>query len=75
MRKLLIAVLALGTVGGYAWGFRSMGCHRHHAQERREAFERHVAQVCVDAAREAASREAPQGPRPSVQGGQGAGVR
>jgi hypothetical protein len=48
-RKLLIAVLALGTVGGYAAGFASMrSCHNH----RRDAFEQHVAKVCVDAARQ-----------------------
>ncbi len=46
-RKLLIAVLALGTLGGYAAGFATT-CHRH---DRRAAFERHVAAVCVEAAR------------------------
>jgi hypothetical protein len=48
MRKFLIALLAFGTIGGYAAGVRSL-CH---ARERRAAFERHVAQVCVEAARE-----------------------
>jgi len=47
-KKLLIALLAVGTVGGYGWGFASMARFRHHRQE---AFERHVAQICVDAAR------------------------
>ena len=47
-RKILITILALGTIGGYAAGFASMGrCGR----ARRESFERHVAKVCVDAAR------------------------
>lgn len=47
-RKALIVLLALGTVGGYASGFASMKwCHN----QRRAAFEQHVAQVCVDAAR------------------------
>jgi hypothetical protein len=47
-RKILIAVLGLGTVLGFAGGFASMrACGSH----RREAFERHVAKVCVDAAR------------------------
>ena len=64
-RKLLIAVLALGTVGGYAAGFASMrSCHNH----RRDAFEQRVAKVCVDAARQsdaaaAAARDA-QRPQP-----------
>lgn len=47
-KKLLIALLALGTVAGYGWGFHSL---RHCRYERRQAFERHVAEVCVDAAR------------------------
>ena len=54
-RRLLIAILALGTVGGYAMGFRGASCRGH---DRREAFERHVAKVCVDAAR-GAKAEAP----------------
>lgn len=48
-RRLAIALLALGTVGGYSLGFASMRCHQ---RERRDAFEHHVAKVCVDAARE-----------------------
>lgn len=58
-RKALIVLLALGTVGGYASGFASMKwCH----SQRRAAFEQHVAQVCVDAARksDAAAAEAQQ---------------
>ena len=47
-RKALIALLALGTVGGFASGFRSMGCRAKHRQQ---AFERHVAEVCVQAAK------------------------
>lgn len=65
-RKALIVLLALGTVGGYASGFASMRwCH----QQRRAAFEQHVAQVCVDAARQsdaAAARTQAQ-PQPAVQ--------
>ena len=47
-RKILIALLALGTLGGFAGGVASLACHRrsHHAQ-----FERHVAKLCADAAR------------------------
>jgi hypothetical protein len=47
-RRILIAVLALGTVGGFGMGFASMRCNARH---RRAAFEQHVAKVCVDAAR------------------------
>ncbi|AUX41076.1 uncharacterized protein SOCE26_024810 [Sorangium cellulosum] len=49
-RKTTIALLALGTVLGYASGLASLGCH---AEARRQAFERHVASLCVDAARDA----------------------
>lgn len=47
-RKLLIAVLGLGTVLGYAQGFSSMSrCHK----SRQQSFEQHVAAVCVNAAK------------------------
>lgn len=46
-RRLIIALLALGTIGGYASGFASLRCR---AQWKRDAFERHVASLCVDAA-------------------------
>lgn len=46
--RLRIALLAMGTVAGFTAGFESLLC-RHHA-ERRAAFERHVARVCIDAA-------------------------
>lgn len=46
-RKLLIVLLGAGTVLGYGAGFASMRWHAHH---RRAAFERHVADTCVDAA-------------------------
>jgi hypothetical protein len=46
-RKLVIGALVLGTIGGFASGFSSM---RRHHMSRRAAFERHVAEVCVEAA-------------------------
>jgi hypothetical protein len=46
-RKILIVLLSLGTVGGFGAGFASMG---HKSCHRRAAFERHVSQLCVDAA-------------------------
>ena len=49
-RRLLIVLLTLGTIGGFGSGIASMRCH---GQARRAAFERHVAKVCVDAARRA----------------------
>jgi hypothetical protein len=55
-RRILILLLSLGTFGGFASGFHSLrhhsscgasssSCSWHH-----DAFERHVAQVCADAA-------------------------
>lgn len=54
-RKIAIVLLTLGTIGGFASGFASLHCH---GSQRRQAFEHHVAKVCVDAARgaEAPSR-------------------
>ena len=49
-RQIVIGLLAAGTVLGYAGGFASLRCH---GKWRREAFERRVAAVCVDAARDA----------------------
>ena len=46
-RRFLIPILAVGTVAGFASGFHSLHC----ARARREAFEHHVARVCIDAAR------------------------
>jgi hypothetical protein len=46
-RRIAIVLLALGTVGGYASGFASM----RHCRAERAAWERHVAKVCVDAAK------------------------
>lgn len=60
-RRLLIALLALGTVGGYGFGFASMRCHAKH---RRDALERHVAKVCVDAARSGKDAPAQAGDHP-----------
>jgi hypothetical protein len=52
-RKLLIALFAFGTVAGFGSGIASMACWHHRAHERRAAFERHVAAVCVEAAQNA----------------------
>jgi len=57
-RPLLIALLTLGTVGGFAHGFASLRHHHH----RRARFERHVAQVCVEAARRADAADRGQAP-------------
>jgi hypothetical protein len=62
-RRILIFALALGTVLGFGAGFaRLAACHRGGygpgyagwgggwRSDREEAFERHVAEVCADAA-------------------------
>jgi hypothetical protein len=47
-RRILMALLALGAVGGYASGF----AHMHRCSHNREAaFERHVADVCLASAK------------------------
>lgn len=61
-RQITIALLALGTVAGYASGFSSLRCR---AEARRDAFQRHVASICVDAAREA-ERSWPRRAAPAV---------
>lgn len=45
-RKVLLVVLALGTVAGYA---SAIGAHRHHRWQR-QAWKQEVADVCVAAA-------------------------
>ena len=46
-RNVKVLVLGLGVLLGYGSGIAGLCAHRH----RQEAFERHVARVCVDAAR------------------------
>jgi hypothetical protein len=55
-RKIVIVLLALGTIGGFAAGFARVAHWRHGG---REAFERHVAQICADAARTATPDKSP----------------
>jgi hypothetical protein len=43
-----MALLLAGTILGYGSGLASM---HHHARLRHERFERHVATVCADAAK------------------------
>ncbi|MFO0759276.1 MAG: hypothetical protein U0359_22480 [Byssovorax sp.] len=54
-RRLLIVLLALGTVGGYGMGFAQLRCH---ARARNHGFERHVAKICADAARAPRAQDA-----------------
>jgi hypothetical protein len=54
-RRILIALFALGTLGGYGSAIAGGSCRAH---ARRSAFEHHVAKICADAARNPAA--APQ---------------
>lgn len=64
-RRLLIGLLAFGTFAGFGSGFASMGWHHHRFhQARRVAFENHVADVCVEAARRADREDARRDERP-----------
>jgi len=45
--SLRIPLLAIGTVLGYGFAFHAM----HHRRNERGAWERHIADVCVGAAR------------------------
>jgi hypothetical protein len=58
IRRLLITLFALGTLGGYGSAIAGASCH---ARARRAAWERHVAHLCADAARNpgAAERDEP----------------
>lgn len=50
-RALLIVLFSIGTVGGFAHGFVSLGRSWASCRaERRRAFEDHVAEVCTRAA-------------------------
>ena len=51
-RTLLIVALAMGTVGGFASGFASLRCHRHH---RHAHFKKEVTKICAEAVRQAQS--------------------
>lgn len=53
-RKLLIAALALGTVGGFASGFASLRCrskYRHHHWEQK------VTDICTKAVERAQAKQ------------------
>jgi hypothetical protein len=52
-RKLIIGLLALGAIGGFASGFCSLRCnYRQHRAE----MDEHVTHVCADAIRQAQTK-------------------
>jgi len=57
-RKLLIVLLSLGTVIGYGAAFARMRCGHGGWHQRRAMFERHVADICTDAALKAHAERA-----------------
>jgi hypothetical protein len=64
-RSVLILLLGFGVLLGFGSGLRQL---RWHHSARRAAFERHVADVCVDAAR---SGRVPPPPAPGTRSGPG----
>jgi hypothetical protein len=53
MHRILVVVLLIGAVGGFA------SATHHHWNGRHEAFERHVADVCTGAALRALGKPGP----------------
>jgi hypothetical protein len=49
-RRIVIALLAFGTIGGFLSGFASLACHHHRGwgggRWGREGFDEHVSEVC-----------------------------
>ena len=54
-RRIVMGLLVLGTVGGFAVGVKSLSCHAKH---RREHWKNEVAETCVRAAKNLDAREA-----------------
>ena len=62
-RRLLIGLLAFGTVAGYASGIASFGWHARACHEhRRQAFEQRVADVCTASAHRVYDERRGEGP-------------
>ena len=55
-RDVRIALLTAGVILGFGSGFHAL---RMRHWERRQAWERHIAGLCVDAARQAPARPPP----------------
>jgi hypothetical protein len=53
MHRILVVVLLLGAIGGFA------SAAHHHFGDRHEAFERHLADVCTDATLRALAKAGP----------------
>lgn len=47
-RRIIMGLLVLGTIGGFASGIRRMSCH---GESRRDHWKDRVAETCVRAAR------------------------
>ena len=46
-RRILITLLALGTVGGYTSGFASLRSRSHHCRSAWTELEQHASQTCA----------------------------
>ena len=63
-RTLLIVLLGLGTIAGFAGGCASMHHHSHHRHHRHARFENRVAEVCAAAAHRVYDQRAAANPTP-----------
>lgn len=50
-RRVIMVLLALGTLGGFGSGFASLGRCRHWREQHRQQVMSEFARTCVDAAR------------------------
>ncbi len=56
--RMLILLLALGTVGGFAGGIASIHRHHHH---RHHSFRQTVTDICADGVRQALPKDGQAG--------------
>jgi hypothetical protein len=69
-RKLLMVMLGLGAVAGFASGFAHLGgwCRYGYGAggpfDRRSEFQRHVADTCTEAALRVYNQKNPEGAKP-----------
>jgi hypothetical protein len=69
-RRILMVLLGIGAIAGFASGFHHLGyggyCRFDHAghEGRQGAFERRVADTCAESALRVYNRQSPPGPKP-----------
>lgn len=69
-RRILMVMLGIGAVAGFASGFAHLGGYCRYGYgpgghfDRHSEFERHVADTCTDAALRVYNQKNPAGPKP-----------